>query len=268
MKRYLPVFEEIYLKFNKREFVSPDPLQFLYDYPDIRDREIAGLIASSLAYGKVQQILKSVSRILLPLGKNPHDILISCGDSFLEKEYAGFKHRFTTGSEMISLLKGMRQLILQYGSIEDALCDKINGEEKEDLISGISCFVKELGKAGGLMRSSLLVCPLRKSACKRFFLFLKWMVREDQVDPGGWSRIDPSRLIMPVDTHVYNISRVLDITRRKSVDLKTALDITSAFQSISPEDPTKYDFALTRFGIRPDMDVCELFQICGCESTT
>ncbi|MBN1333426.1 MAG: TIGR02757 family protein [Synergistales bacterium] len=263
MRRYLPVFEEIYRTYNRRDLVSPDPLQFLYQYQDLRSRELVGFIASSLAYGRVQQILTSVSKVLEPLGKEPLDVLMSCSETFMEKNYLGFKHRFTTGREVIALLRSIRQMIRVYGSLEEAIFHKI-GIEK-NFLSAISSFVEELEVEGGLANSSLLVSPSRNSACKRLFLFLKWMVRKDEVDPGGWGRFKPSDLIMPVDTHVYHISRVLGITRRKTVNLKTALEITEAFRSISPLDPIKYDFALTRFGIRSDMDVCDLFEKCGCK---
>jgi hypothetical protein len=41
--------------------------------------------------------------------------------------------------------------------------------------------------------------------------------------------------------------------------LRTAIEITEAFRKISPEDPVRYDFVLTRFGIRKDLDQTELF---------
>ena len=91
--------------------------------------------------------------------------------------------------------------------------------------------------------------PSAGSACKRLNLYLKWMIRNDQVDPGCWKKIPPSKLVMPLDTHIFRICSNLGITKRKSADMKTALEITSFFRSINPEDPIKYDFALTRPGI-------------------
>lgn len=59
----------LYERYNDRKYVHPDPLEFLYNYPDIKDREVAGLIAALLAYGRVAQILKSVSAVLDFTGK-------------------------------------------------------------------------------------------------------------------------------------------------------------------------------------------------------
>lgn len=80
------------------------------------------------------------------------------------------------------------------------------------------------------------------------------MVRRDDVDPGGWDDIPRSKLIVPLDTHMHKTALALGFTNRKQVDLKTAVEITEAFKEIEPYDPVKYDFVLTRFGIRKDMD--------------
>jgi uncharacterized protein (TIGR02757 family) len=79
------------------------------------------------------------------------------------------------------------------------------------------------------------------------------MVREDEVDPGGWPDIPASRLIVPLDTHMHRIGIRMGCTFRKQGDLRTAMEITDAFRRIVPDDPVKYDFSLTRIGIRPDV---------------
>ena len=86
------------------------------------------------------------------------------------------------------------------------------------------------------------------------------MVRKDDVDPGGWGNIPPSMLIIPLDVQMHRIGRLIGFTERKQADMKTALEITAGFRSLSPEDPVKYDFALTRLGIRPGMSIDDLFK--------
>ena len=54
---------------------------------------------------------------------------------------------------------------------------------------------------------------------------------------------------MPLDTHMHRICRKLGFTERKPADLRTAVEVTEAFRRICPEDPVRYDFALTRLGI-------------------
>ena len=110
--------------------------------------------------------------------------------------------------------------------------------------------------------SSLLPDPDRGSACKRLHLFLKWMVRVDAVDPGGWTVLPPSALVVPVDTHMHRIGLALGLTERGQADIRTALEMTEAFSLVRPDDPVRYDFALTRFGIRPDLDMEALLSFC------
>ena len=80
-------------------------------------------------------------------------------------------------------------------------------------------------------------------------MFLRWMVRKDAIDPGGWDQISPSKLIVPIDTHMHQVGLKLGFTKRKQANLTTALEVTSAFSKFSPDDPVKYDFSLTRVGI-------------------
>jgi uncharacterized protein (TIGR02757 family) len=89
-------------------------------------------------------------------------------------------------------------------------------------------------------------------------LYLRWMVRKDEVDPGCWKGISPSVLIIPLDVHMANISRMLGLTSRNNAGLKMAVEITECFGRIRPDDPVRYDFALTRFGIRPEMSIADL----------
>jgi len=92
--------------------------------------------------------------------------------------------------------------------------------------------------------------PEHKSSFKRVNLFLRWMARKDAVDPGVWTGVSPSKLIIPLDTHMRQVSMSMGITRRKDTSMKTAVEITAYFSRIEPKDPVKYDFALTRAGIR------------------
>ena len=93
--------------------------------------------------------------------------------------------------------------------------------------------------------------------------FLRWMVRKDEVDPGGWYNVPSSRLIVPLDTHMHRICLALGLTQQKRADMRTALEITTAFRTITPDDPVKYDFALTRLGIRNDTDMDAFLKQCS-----
>jgi len=106
--------DELYEKYNHREFVHPDPLEFLYRYDDLKDREIAGIVSSSLAYGRVAQILKSVDIVLDKMKPSPYRFLLKTGPEQLKECFEGFKHRFTTGSEIAGLLIAAGKMIRDF----------------------------------------------------------------------------------------------------------------------------------------------------------
>jgi uncharacterized protein (TIGR02757 family) len=249
--------EELYLLYNHRKYVHPDPLEFLYNYPDPLDRELVGLIASSLAYGRVAQILKSVSIILEKMHDSPRAFLMESSEKKLRSAFPGFRHRFTTGEEISSMLVKTRELIDQDGSLYESFLTCFHKDD-ETVIPALSAFVKRFNGNDCDYKNSLLPEPDKGSACKRLNLFLRWMVRKDDVDPGGWDGIPSSKLVIPLDTHMYRICSAVDMTCRKQADMQTAMEITDYFRALSPEDPVRYDFAITRLGIRKDTDT-ELF---------
>lgn len=253
MKDLKLLLEGLYKKLNKRDLVDPDPLIFLYDFDDVKNREIVGLISSSIAYGRVAQILKSVRKLLKPMEGQPHDFIRSSKEKEFVKIFKGFKHRFTTDEHVAHLFIGIKKTLKEYGLLENLFLAPKDCTTTERLV-----FFTEFLNGG--KQNYLLPSPIKGSACKRLNLYLKWMVRQDEVDPGGWTRIDPSDLIIPLDTHMHTASKILGLTKRKAADFKTALEITENFKKICPEDPTKYDFALTRLGIRPEMSFDELIK--------
>ncbi|HTY21997.1 MAG TPA: TIGR02757 family protein [Desulfomonilaceae bacterium] len=251
---------ELYDAYNRREYVHPDPLEFLYDYKELRDREIVGLIASSLAYGAVRQILKSVGSVLGRMD-SPYLFLRQSSKESLRETFKDFKHRFTTGDELSTMLYGIKKTVERYGSLQECFAQGFSSEQ-ETVIPALSSFVDELRSVFDGRPRSLLPSPDAGSACKRLNLFLRWMVRRDQVDPGGWDNIPASSLIVPLDVHMHRISLQLGLTKRKQADLRAACEITAAFRGIEPEDPVRYDFVLTRLGIRDDLDPEEFLKSC------
>lgn len=249
------VLEKLYKKYNRRGFVHPDPIEFLYKYKNIRDREIAALVASSLAYGKVRQILKSVSKILDRMSPSPSVYLKKSSPAQIHKTFEKFKHRFTTDEDVSCLLIGMKSAIERHGSLERCFLAGLK-DNHDTVLEALSSFERELACEKCL---NLIPSTEKKSACKRLNLFLRWMVRKDLVDPGGWKAVPSSKLIIPLDTHMHRIARELGFTKRKQANLRTALEITEAFRKIAPDDPVKYDFVLTRFGIHDQLRKLSIF---------
>jgi uncharacterized protein (TIGR02757 family) len=252
--------DELYARFNKRVYVNPDPLVFLYGYEEPGDRELVALIASALAYGRVAQILKSVKKILDVLGPSPREFLMTTPASEIAEALEGFKHRFSSGREICVLLQGAKRAIERHGSLEACFLSGYSPEH-ENIVPALERFSKELCSGFENGESYLLSSPSKGSACKRSNMMLRWLLRSDEVDPGGWRRIPTSKLLVPLDTHMFRIARGLGLTRRKSADLKAAIEISRGFARFSPEDPAKYDFALTRSGINPEIRKAGLIKL-------
>jgi uncharacterized protein (TIGR02757 family) len=248
--------EELYSKLNRREFVHPDPLEFLYLYDEPDDREVVGLVASTLAYGRVKQILRSVSNALERMGESPAAFVRESTPDSLREAFSGFKHRFTTGDDLSRMFDGARAAMSAHGSLGELFASLVSPED-ETVVPALAAFVAAIDAAPCAPTGEEGVCPLphpdRGSACKRLHLFLRWMVRRDEVDPGGWDGVPASKLVVPLDTHMHSLSLRMGLTGRKQANGRTALEITDAFRVFSPDDPVRYDFALTRLGIRGDM---------------
>ncbi len=271
--------EMTYGRFNRPEYISPDPLEVARDCPDIRDREIAALVASSLAVGRAGLIVGAARDALARMGGTPRDFLDSSGTGDIAAAFAGFRYRFFSGDDVAALLFGARGIIDEWGSLGAAFSDFAgsgpgSGEPLPfaagTLAPALDLFVREVREraalAKGLPRDTfpyaknLLPSPTGGSACKRPFLMLRWLVRQDAVDPGGWDPSLASRLVQPMDTHMSWVARRLGFAPESAPpNLATALAVTARFREFCPGDPTRYDFALTRPGIRPDLDRGEWF---------
>ena len=238
----------MYQKYNHRNLIKPDPLQFIYNYSDSRDMEIVGLLSAALAYGRVEQIQKSLIKLFGIIGEKPSEFVLNLNQS-KRKKLQDFKHRFNTGDDISDLLELLKTIIKKYGSIENYFLQGYN-ESDENIIPALTTFSDSLlnnNSNKGL--GYLLVSPSNGSACKRMNLFLRWMVRNDDVDSGIWKSIDKAKLIVPIDVHMGRLCRFLGFHDKNTISLKTAIEITKHFSEIEPDDPVKYDFALSRIGI-------------------
>ncbi len=246
--------DRLYDRYNRREFISPDPLELLYRCSDPCDRELAGLLAALLAYGGVRQIVSSASDVLARMGFRPRQFLDRSSPEELRAAFRGFRHRWTTGADVAALLLGAKAAIRRHGSLEESFIAGLRPEH-ETVIPALAAWVKLLRRGAGKSRRDLLSCPRQGSACKRLNLYLRWMARKDDVDPGLWPRVPASKLVIPLDLHMHRIGLAWGLTERKSADLKAALEMTAAFRALSPDDPVRYDFALTRAAMRGEIEV-------------
>ena len=271
------VLERLYAMYNHKKFIPPDPLHFVYRYTNPADMRIAAFLSAVLAYGRVQQIEKSLTDLFGRMEDSPYQFVWDF-DGRGRTKLKDFKHRFTSGDDIADLLELLQIVLDKYSNIEKFFIQGYNSSD-ENIIPALSKFCDSLldmyaathkGQIGRGLRY-LLASPDRGSACKRLNLFLRWMVRDDDVDTGLWRSIDKTKLIVPMDVHMGRLCRILGFYNRKNISLKTALEATKGFAEIDPNDPVKYDFALSRIGIlencngqrRKQCTNCELYEFCS-----
>ncbi len=247
--------ENHYKAFDRTK-LEPDPLQFLHLFKDERDIEVVGLIASIFAYGNVKQIENTLKKFIVVFDGNPYSFIINFSLSKDSKKISGIKHRFYSEDDVLKLFfilnkeikkhKTIKQIFLQGYNISD---DNVKNGISNFSNHFINSFIETFGKVSDGIKF-MFPLPEKGSACKRMNLYLRWMVRKDELDFGLWKEIQASKLIIPVDTHIARISRSLKLTKRKNADWKMAEEITSNLKKFDPEDPIKYDFAICHIGIR------------------
>ena len=240
-----------YKAFDKSK-LEPDPLQFLHLFEDELDIEVMGFVASVFAYGNVKQIIATLNKFVEVSSGKPYDFIYS----FSEKTKPGIAHRFYTKRDVIHLFLSLNKTYKSFGSLKSLFLSFYNQDEvnlKNSVTKFSNYFLDEISKRKRLMTNGIkfmFPLPERGSACKRINLFLRWMIRKDELDFGIWDEIPPSKLIIPVDTHVARICRSLGLTNRKIPDWKMAEEITENLKKYDHMDPVKYDFAICHIGMR------------------
>jgi len=255
--------DDLYEAFNVGD-AAEDPVQFLRGYDDAADREIVAFCAAALAFGRVASVKASIARVLAVLGPHPAAFIRDFSPRRHAAAFEDFVHRWTRGADIVALFLILQQMLRQDGSIEGFFAtgladDAIDVEAALDSFCVRACAVDVRAAYGGRPAPAragvryFFPRPSAGSGCKRLNLFLRWMVRRDEVDPGGWTRVSPSQLVVPLDTHVIRLGRCLRLTRYASPGWKMAVDITCALRRLDPIDPVRYDFSLCHLGM---MNAC------------
>lgn len=244
-----------YLNFDKAK-ISPDPLEFLHLFNAEKDIELMGLIASVFAYGNIKQIITTLNKILNISQPSLSKFILSFNKNKEKEKFKGIKHRFYSSEDVVNLFYLLKIIMKKYGSLKNLFLQQYS-EKDGSIKNSLSAFSKEFlfqyEKNMGQPTSGIkfmFPLPEKNSACKRMNLFLRWMVRKDELDFGLWKEIPANKLIIPVDTHIARICKELNLTTHKNVSWNMAEEITNNLKKFNPMDPVKYDFALCHIGMR------------------
>jgi len=270
--------DRLYDSFNYADSAL-DPIQIVRRYPRTDDREVVAFIASGLAFGRVASVMASVEAVCAVLGPHPAAFVRDFRPDRDGAPLRALGHRWTRGEDLVGLVWILREIIRTHGSLEAAFASAVD-PEAPDVSAALEAFSVtarrvDLKPAYGHVPKApgahyFFSRPSTGSACKRLNLFLRWMVRRDAVDPGGWTRVPARQLVVPLDTHTIRAGRCLRLTRRVSPGWKMATDITAALRSFDPADPVRYDFALCHlsmmgacgFATRRGNEQCPLSRVC------
>ncbi len=255
-----------------------DPLAQLQRYrKDPRSAEVVGVVASTIAVGNVKTIQQDLGALLKRIGPDPRGLV----ESFPRREWRTFfhpwRHRWIRADQMGMLLLRLGEVYENYpGGLEEVFREGSGALGPAERFSGGIDALSRVLRYGSLKEGSSLYEPPPgytqlfpsprapgRPACKRELLFVRWMVRRHAPDLGLWRRVDPADLHIPLDTHVYWIARHLRLTRRRSRNWPTVVEITEGLRRLDPVDPIRFDFALAHTGISGDCPKHRDWEVCG-----
>jgi uncharacterized protein (TIGR02757 family) len=256
--RLKSALDRLYRQYDHADRVA-DPIEIARRYSGPADREIAAFCAAGLAFGRVASVLQSIERLLAAMGPSPALFLSRFDPGRDMRLFEALGHRWTRGHDLAGLLWILRRMVEARGSIEGFFLDGYD-PDAPDIGSALEAF------SSAALRIDLRPVygprvprcpgvryffpkPSSGSACKRLNLFLRWMVRNDGVDFGLWTRVSPSKLIVPLDTHIVRLGRCLRLTTYTTPGWRMAAEITASLRIIDPDDPVKYDFSLCHVGM-------------------
>ncbi len=226
---------------------KPDPLIIAKQYND----EYISLICALFAYGNAKQIVKFLTILNFDL--------LNSSENEIRKELKGVYYRFQNENDVIEFFIALKRL-KENDSLENIF--NIGYNKKYNVLDGIENIIKSIIIANDYVSDGykFLIGKVPKkdkngdiklignSPYKRYNMFLRWMVRKDNLDMGLWKKVDKKDLILPLDTHTFKVGQKLGLLKRKTYDLKSAIEITEKLREFDPLDPIRYDFALYRLG--------------------
>jgi uncharacterized protein (TIGR02757 family) len=272
--------DELHDQYVGAASLALDPLVIPRRFESPADRELTAFVAAHLAYGRVAPMLKAIEGALAPLGPSPASWLAERtheeGLTALRGALKPWCWRFHTGEDLAHWIMAWARLDRESREsgpgcgLEPHLAPTPTASADARLSALVLRLREELPETPGLRFN--LPDPLQGAACKRWRMFLRWMVRDEWPDLGLWRTYPRAALIVPLDTHVARIASLVGLGRRRTPDGKLALEITAALRDLCPEDPLRYDFPIAHLGILgdcpgrkrlPGCGKCPLVDLCG-----
>ena len=232
-------------QFETKDFIKDDPIQFIHKFKSKKDIELAGFIASLLAYGSRKQFIKKLEQLFEIAQNEPLNFI----QNFNAGLIGDFNYRFGKPNDFIAIFEILKNL---YNTSEGLESLFEHGYKQGKIFETVvdyfySSVDKTLSPGQGFYH--MIPNPRNGGAMKRMCMYLRWMVRKSVVDVGIWNFMPASELYIPLDVHVGRISREMGLLTRNANDFKAVIELTNKLKEFDPNDPTKYDFALFAYGV-------------------
>lgn len=238
--------DELVQTYETKEFFYDDPVGIPNMFSDKKDKEIAGFIASLVAYGRREVFLKKLA-ILFEIAQNePLNFILN-----FEPEVLGdFNYRFGKPDDFAQIFNIMRDLYEKEGGLEELFKYGYENQINDNMFIPVTDYFYSKARDNSAQGFRFMLPDARKgSAMKRMCMYLRWMVRKGPVDFGLWDFMPASDLYIPLDTHVARISREMGLLTRNANDFKSVIELTENLKKFDANDPAKYDFALFGYGV-------------------
>lgn len=243
------LLESLHDKFNNESFIEADPISVPHSFSRAEDREIAGFLAATIAWGNRRAIVQSAHRMMRYMDNQPYDFVVNASNEEIAT-LSSYVHRTFNGGDFQDFVRALRHIVTKWGSVGGYF--ESHYEECGDLRKVLSDFRHDFHAVDHNPHSEKHLSSIDKgAACKRLFMYLRWMVRRDDrgVDFGLWQRIPMSALYMPLDLHTGRMGRSLGLLNRKQDDWKAVEELTATLRNFSNDDPVRYDYSLFGVGI-------------------
>ena len=234
-------------KYETVEFIKDDPIQFPHRFKNKKDIEIAGFVASILAYGNRKVFIKKLDELFQIAENEPLNFVLN----FEPKVLGNFNYRFGKVEDFSEIFQILRQLYEKDGGLEELFNYGYCERDILKMFQVVSDYFysRVNSNFAGQGFSFMIPNPKNGGAMKRMSMFLRWMVRDGNVDLGIWDFVPKSELVIPLDVHVARVSREMGLLKRSSNDFKAVMELMSNLKVFDSTDPAKYDFAMFGYGV-------------------
>ena len=236
--------DELVLKYETKDFIKDDPIQFPHRFKEIKDIEVAAFIASVFAFGNRKVFIRKLNELFALFQNEPKNFI----ENFERKSLKGFNYRFAKEEDVEEIFLVLKKLYSSNSSLEELFRYGYETKDFHQMLKVVTdYFYSNMENTFGA--KYLIPDANKNGAMKRVNMLLRWLVRDGVVDLGVWKFIDKSELLIPLDTHVARISREMNLLKRNSNDFKAVKELTNELKIFDKNDPVKYDFAMFGYGI-------------------